>query len=297
MKKSFHILLLSGKLCYNSCMEILRCPICKKTLKKEAKSYVCEARHCFDIAKSGYVNLLPPNKKKTPLPGDNAEMIAARSALMDCGYYDSLIAAILKLLSSKPSGNLLDIGCGEGIITQKIKERYPEINILGVDISKFAANAAAKRCPDNLYVVASITSLPAADGSIDTILNAFAPIDLPEANRVLSESGSIIKVVPGPNHLWGLKRLLYETPYKNPEESFFSRRLYSKRKNYGNRCLLRQRQNDRKPFADDALFLQNLQRKHCPHHSPGRGKNRTGIFRNALFKSTIIIYYRLKKIS
>jgi len=44
---------------------------------------------------------------------------------------------------------------------------------------------------------------------------------LPEANRVLSESGSIIKVVPGPNHLWGLKRLLYETPYKNPEESFF----------------------------------------------------------------------------
>lgn len=221
MKKSFHILLLSGKPCYNSCMEILRCPICKKTLKKEAKSYVCEARHCFDIAKSGYVNLLPPNKKKTPLPGDNAEMIAARSALMDCGYYDSLIAAILKLLSSKPSGNLLDIGCGEGIITQKIKERCPEINILGVDISKFAANAAAKRCPDNLYVVASITSLPAADGSIDTILNAFAPIDLPEANRVLSESGSIIKVVPGPNHLWGLKRLLYETPYKNPEESFF----------------------------------------------------------------------------
>ena len=35
------------------------CPVCGKILFIEQKNYKCENGHCFDIAKQGYVNLLP----------------------------------------------------------------------------------------------------------------------------------------------------------------------------------------------------------------------------------------------
>ena len=37
------------------------CPVCGKALRPDAGSYRCENRHCFDRARSGYVNLLPPS--------------------------------------------------------------------------------------------------------------------------------------------------------------------------------------------------------------------------------------------
>lgn len=201
-------------------MEILRCPACGKPLRRENKSYFCPDRHCYDIAKSGYVNLLSPNRKRTQFPGDNAEMISARAALMDSGYYSALTDSICDVLSSNPGGVVLDIGCGEGAITRIIKYRYPKMLVLGIDISKFAVDAASKRCKENIYFVASSASLPIMDKSVDFVINTFAPIDLIELKRVLKPSGLFIKIVPAPDHLWHLKELLYETPYKNPEDTF-----------------------------------------------------------------------------
>ena len=36
----------------------LRCPVCAGALEKRAGAYLCPKNHSFDIAKSGYVNLL-----------------------------------------------------------------------------------------------------------------------------------------------------------------------------------------------------------------------------------------------
>lgn len=201
-------------------MDILKCPVCGKPLCRENKSLFCPSRHCFDIAKSGYINLLPPNAKRTPLPGDNAEMIAARASLMDSGYYALLADAVAGIMQNTHDAVVLDIGCGEGYLSRKIKEKYPEMFILGVDISKFATDEAAKRCKENLYCVASSASLPVIDNSVDIAINTFAPIQIPELKRVLKHNGIFIKIVPAPDHLWELKEFLYETPYKNPEDAF-----------------------------------------------------------------------------
>lgn len=205
---------------YNACMKVLRCPVCGGTLQKENKSWYCPARHCFDIARSGYVNLLPANAKKTKDPGDNPEMIASRVQMMDCGYYNNLGEAVLTHLKDLPHAVIADIGCGEGYLTRIIKDRYPETTCIGIDISKYAVDAAAKRCKDNLYAVASSAALPLADASIDVVINTFAPIDIGELIRVLSPHGALIKIVPAPDHLWQLKEHLYQSPYKNPEASF-----------------------------------------------------------------------------
>jgi len=46
---------------------------------------LCENRHCFDIAKSGYVNLILSNKS---LHGDDKEMITARRTFLNSRYED-----------------------------------------------------------------------------------------------------------------------------------------------------------------------------------------------------------------
>jgi len=201
-------------------MEILRCPVCGGRLRREEKSWFCPARHCYDIARSGYVNLLPLNAKKTKDPGDNQEMIASRAQVMESGYYQHLGEAVLALLAVMPHKVVADIGCGEGYLTRIIKKRYPKTICIGIDISKYAVDAAAKKNKDNLYAVASSAALPLADHTVDLFINTFAPIDLGELKRVLSPGGALLKIVPAPDHLWQLKEQLYNNPYKNPEDSF-----------------------------------------------------------------------------
>ena len=48
----------------NENISILRCPVCKKSIKyiKES-SVLCENNHCFNISKKGYVNLVKNNAK------------------------------------------------------------------------------------------------------------------------------------------------------------------------------------------------------------------------------------------
>ena len=71
-------------------MEIL-CPICKEKLNLVNKSYYCLNKHCFDLAKEGYLNLNLKNSQNT---GDENEMIKARKRFLEKDYYHFLRAEI-----------------------------------------------------------------------------------------------------------------------------------------------------------------------------------------------------------
>ena len=62
-------------------MQIL-CPVCGKVLEKEDRSLVCADRHSFDLARQGYVNLLPVQHKHSQNPGDDKAMVRARRAFL-----------------------------------------------------------------------------------------------------------------------------------------------------------------------------------------------------------------------
>ena len=49
------------------------CPLCHQPLTQANNSFVCPGRHQFDVAKEGYVNLLPVQHKRSRDPGDSAE--------------------------------------------------------------------------------------------------------------------------------------------------------------------------------------------------------------------------------
>ena len=70
----------------------LLCPVCGETLVREERVWHCKNRHSFDVARSGYVNLLPPSASGKR-HGDDKHMVAARTAFLSRGYYDHLIGA------------------------------------------------------------------------------------------------------------------------------------------------------------------------------------------------------------
>jgi 23S rRNA (guanine745-N1)-methyltransferase len=175
-----------------------------------AKAYACQNNHHFDLAKEGYLNLLPVQHKHSDEPGDNKAMMQARREFLEAGHYEPLAKAITMFIGTNQPKNLLDLGCGEGYYSRKI-ETFCNLksNQYGLDIAKFAVSAAAKKQPNASFVVASSNRLPFADHYFDFIVKIFAPSNEQELQRVLKPSGLLLTVTPGPRHLWQLKEFIY----------------------------------------------------------------------------------------
>lgn len=203
-----------------------QCPLCGKPLSGET-SLKCASGHSFDRAKEGYWHLLPVQKMRTKAPGDGKKMVAARRAFLNAGYYGIFGQALGELCleygqpseSGKPL-HLLDAGCGEGwydrCIAQQFEDAHRPLSLAGFDIAKPAVRLAAKVLPQAEYAVASSFSQPVRNGWADLLLNCFSPFAQEEFLRVLHPGGRMIYVVPGAEHLYQMKAVLYEKPYKNP---------------------------------------------------------------------------------
>ncbi len=131
-------------------MSILICPVCGNDLDISENSYICRNNHCFDIAKSGYVNLLLSKHSGKSIHGDNKLMLQARRNFLEKGYYSPLRDELCAMVSRNFSGGvILDAGCGEGYYTSAVYDALRQaevpVDIYGIDISKIAVEMAAKR--------------------------------------------------------------------------------------------------------------------------------------------------------
>ena len=204
-------------------MSFFRCPLCSAPLTRGERAYTCPGGHSFDRSAAGYVHLLPANRKHSQNPGDDKAMVAARRAFLDGGWYAPLRQALeaLAVEVTGPAPAVLDAGCGEGYYTAGVRDALlaagREPRVAGVDISKFSVQKAARRYPGIDFAVASVYHLPAADRSVDLLLNVFSPLAIDEFRRVLGPGGCYLYVVPAARHLWELKEVLYDQPYPNEE--------------------------------------------------------------------------------
>ncbi len=154
------------------------CPYCQSPLMVDAKTWRCDGSqndkniaHPFDVAREGYVNLLPVNSKKSKDPGDSAESIDARHRFLSQGYYQrlqQLVASLVQQTVAPPTDPIhsshniinninisnsserfwqqrktwLDMGCGEGYYTDAVARALknhsgqPVHDLIAVDISK-----------------------------------------------------------------------------------------------------------------------------------------------------------------
>ena len=185
---------------FNDSKEYFRCPICKKELTAERNSLKCINHHCFDISKSGYVNFAI--NKKVPKYYSKATF-ENRMSILEKGYYLHILNELIEIMNRFDNiKTVLDIGCGEGYYSRNIKAILNK-EVIAFDISKASIQLAAKNDSSNSvkWFVGDLARLPVRNNSIDCILDVFSPANYAEFNRVLTERGKIIKVIPGNEHL------------------------------------------------------------------------------------------------
>jgi len=195
------------------------CPICQSPLNlhQASKGYYCSNKHHFDLAKEGYLNLLPVQHKKSKEPGDSRAMMRSRRNFLEAGYYQPLAQAIAALIDKyhieKSPMNILDMGCGEGYYSRQIElncANSDTLNIHGIDIAKNAIFAAAKKQPNAHFIVASNKRMPYSNELFDLILRVYAPSNDDETIRLTKPGGLLLLATPGPRHLWQLKEFIYK---------------------------------------------------------------------------------------
>ncbi|MEF1308888.1 23S rRNA (guanine(745)-N(1))-methyltransferase [Vibrio mytili] len=202
-----------------------QCPLCHQPLELTEKTVKCENNHQFDLAKEGYVNLMPAHHKRSKDPGDNKEMMQARRRFLEGNYYNPMRQAVALLCAKYTQGTehrLLDIGCGEGYYTDQVQKTIQEqadtAEIYGLDISKVAIRYAAKRYTQCHFSVASSHRLPFANESLDAVVRIYAPCKAQELQRVVKENGVVLTVTPASRHLYQLRERIYQDVRLHSEE-------------------------------------------------------------------------------
>jgi 2-polyprenyl-3-methyl-5-hydroxy-6-metoxy-1,4-benzoquinol methylase len=107
------------------------------------------------------------------------------------------------LLASTQAQSLLDVGCGEGVLTQRWANELAPRRVVGIDLDDplLAAEWARRTAPNLTYIPQRAESLPFADGEFDVATAIEVLEHVPDPAHTLSEmarcaSGHVLISVP-----------------------------------------------------------------------------------------------------
>ncbi len=193
-------------------VRFLVCPYCERGLSTDGRALRCDGGHAFDIARQGYVCLLPPGAR--PDGGDTAAMVQARAAFLAAGHFSGLAAELARAVrdavgSVDGEGCVVDAGAGTGYYLAAVLDQLPDRAGLALDLSKFALRRAARAHPCIGAVACDVWGrFPVAAGAAVAVLNVFAPRNGRELARILHPQGGLFVVTPDPGHLSELRAAL-----------------------------------------------------------------------------------------
>ena len=186
---------------------LLLCPVrgCHLALAREEKRAVCKRGHSFDVARSGYINLLQPQDRRSKKPGDSVDAVAAPRRLHDRGVTEPLLRGIAEIVAALSNDIVLDAGCGDGFYLGSLASQIG-FDAHGIDISIPAVEAAAKRYPKCEWIVANADRfLPYADRSFSIVLSITGRMNADGFRRVLRDDGGLLVALAAPEDLIELR--------------------------------------------------------------------------------------------
>ena len=187
----------------------LICPLCGENLTIEGKTCRCGNGHSFDVARQGYIHLLPVQNKRSLHPGDTREQVLSRREFLEAGFYQPIADALIQAAKDHSAcGPILDVGCGEGWYSAQLADSMG-CELTGFDISKEAVRCAAAKYKSATWLCASAADIPVAGGSAGLLTSLFALTVPEEFHRVLKENGLYFQVLAAQDHLLSLKSIIY----------------------------------------------------------------------------------------
>lgn len=184
--------------------DVLACPVCARPLALDGRRLSCAAGHASDLARQGYVSLLPGGRRATD--GDTADMVAARAALLERGHLEQVASALadVVLAADLPAGAVVvDLAGGTGYYLGIVLDHATGLDGVSIDVSPFASRRAARAHPRIAAVRGDAwQALPLRAGSVGAVLSVFGPRNPEEIARVLAPGhGRLVVVAPEPEHL------------------------------------------------------------------------------------------------
>ena len=136
--------------------------------------------------------------------------------------HDGVVAA---LRSYRPR-RVLDLGCGTGLLSERLRDELPRVEIVGCDYSRGMLREAHARAPRARWAQGNALQLPFRDASFDAVVSTEAfhwfpdqPAALEEVHRVLTVGGRVLVVLVNPSiegvgeAIWWASRLVGQPFY------------------------------------------------------------------------------------
>lgn len=106
---------------------------------------------------------------------------------------DAVISQIAAL--DNPKANILDVGCGTGALLEKIRQKFSDAALSGVDIAPNMLDKANCRCiPNAFFTEGDAENLPFKDSTFDAVICCSSFHHYPNPQTAVSEFRRVTKL-------------------------------------------------------------------------------------------------------
>ena len=117
--------------------------------------------------------------------------------ILGAGQFEAFAADLAARLPARPPGDVVELACGTGIVTQRLRQRLDgSLQLVATDISKPMLDYAANKLramPGIAWQEADATQLPFASGRFGAAVCAFGIMFFPDKRAALSEARRVLK--------------------------------------------------------------------------------------------------------
>jgi len=113
------------------------------------------------------------------------------------GWFDAFALDLAQRLPAKPPGDILEIACGTGLLTRRLRERIdPSLRLVASDLSPAMLDYARGKLSDANGIEwreADAAGLPFRDGEFGAVVCGFGFMFVPDKNAAFSETRRVLK--------------------------------------------------------------------------------------------------------